>query len=95
MPSDYGGRSGTTIQQMCGKFTGKIYGTFNQYFYSLPAVLFIEICLVADDFRLLLRINMPWLRARQTYLASDESKRVGSRQDDFGIDGSFRKLAVD
>lgn len=52
---------------------------------------------VADDWYLIIHSSMPWFRARQKKLASDESKRVGGKpkHDDFGIEGSFRKLAVD
>ncbi|XP_034246563.1 alpha-tocopherol transfer protein-like isoform X2 [Thrips palmi] len=52
---------------------------------------------MCDDWHLIIHTNMPWILARQAKLAADESKRVGGkpRQDDFGVEGSFRKLAVD
>ena len=50
---------------------------------------------VADEFQLILRTNYPWLAARVSKLAADETKRLRGRTDDFGVDGSFRKLAVD
>lgn len=50
---------------------------------------------VADEFQLILKTNYPWFAARATKLAADETKRLGGSRDDLGIDGSFRKLAVD